>query len=83
MEKYRKRKTARILQWNPWNWEAESGDIMISLQGKAYRLEPSSGWNKRCAGELYPRKIKCPTGFNRAIIKNGEMYWIKESPDEQ
>ena len=57
VKKYRTK--ARILKYNPWNQDAEPGDIMIG-EGKLFRLEESHGWGRRTAGELYCREIKPP-----------------------
>ena len=65
----------RFLAWNPWNWDIEVGDKLITADGKLYRAEKSSGWGKRAAGELYPREIKPPIKGAKAVLIDGVGYW--------
>ena len=83
MKRYRKRKKAKVWHFTSRNWEVEPGDLMVHMQGDLFRLEESSGWGKRCAGELYPRKIKPPPGYDRATIKDGEVYWTREQDTDE
>jgi len=65
----------RFLAWNPWNWDIEIGDKLITADGKLYRAEASSGRGKRTAGELYPREIKPPVEGAKAVLIDGVGYW--------
>ena len=64
----------KVLWYNPWKEDAEPGDIMVSRDGKAFRLCQSNGRNKRALGELTPREIKKPG--KKATIDNGKLKWI-------
>jgi len=64
----------RVLPYDPWNFDAEVGDIMVdSMSEKAYRLYESRGRNKRDAGELTPVEIKKPG--KRATLVDGKLVW--------
>ena len=56
---YRKR-GGRVLDYDPWNFDAEVGDFMIDTVGRLYRLEESRGRDKAMSGDLTPRRIKPP-----------------------
>jgi hypothetical protein len=74
--RYRKRKTTRVLGWNPHNWDAEPGDLMVRVSaGRLFRLE--AGVNPSAAdGHLYPREIK-RDGYRIEWADDGELYWVK------
>lgn len=74
--RFRKRRRTRVLPWCPWNWGTEPGDLMISAVGNLYRLETP---HSLCArnGILYPRRILPPAGFSRAVLEDGEIYWVR------
>jgi len=55
--------------------DAEQGDLMVSNDGKLFRLEKSSGWGAKSAGVLYPRTIKPPRDGMVAMIRDGEVWW--------
>ena len=63
-----------VLKYNPWNENAEPGDIMVSHTGRAWRLYQSSGWGKRNLGELSMREIKKPGKY--ATIEKGKLVWV-------
>lgn len=73
--RYRRRRSANVLLYNPWNFKAEPGDLMVTNGGTLFRLEESSGWGKRMSGVLYPRQIKPPQKGMVAVIKDDEVYW--------
>jgi len=77
--RYRRRRTTRVLTYNPWNFDAEVGDLMVdSVDGALYRLEESSGWGKRTSGDLTPRRIKPLSTDMVAKIIDGEIWWIRK-----
>lgn len=61
---------ARIV--SDWSQDAEPGERVI-YRGWPHRLEESRGRNKSAAGELYPRKLKCPYGVP------SDLLWVKET----
>ncbi len=67
------RSNARILPYDERNWDAETGDIMVDWNGRAWRLTASNGRNKRAAGELTPIEIKKP-GYIAVIIEE-KLFW--------
>jgi hypothetical protein len=75
-EKLYKHRIGRILRYDPWNDDAEPGDKMVDAEGNAYLLERSTGWGKRAAGELTPRRIKPPHPTAKAAIRNGQIWWV-------
>ena len=76
LRRYRRRKTARVFGFNPWNFEAEAGDLMVdSTTGRLYRCEESSGPDKAAIGELNPREIKPPLPGLHAVIHENEIWW--------
>ena len=76
--RYRRRRSANVLPYDPWNQEAMPGDLMVDLfTGKLHRLEQSSGWGKRMSGDLTPREILPPAEGLKAIIKDDEIWWMK------
>src|SRR5713101_5121799 len=81
VRRFRKRKAARVWRYNPWAWDAEAGDLMVSHNGILMRLEESNGWGKRCAGELTPRTIKPPQPGLIAEIIGDDVWWL--SPNEK
>jgi hypothetical protein len=74
------KRTGVVTGWNPWNFNAEPGDIMVKPDGTAYQLEVSRGRNKAAAGELTPRELKKP-GY-RATIQDGKLVWVQELHNE-
>ncbi len=74
--RYRKRKTAKVWPYNPRNFQIDPGDLMVDWNGSLYRAEESSGSGKRRLGELTPRYIKPPDNKARAVIEDGEVYWV-------
>lgn len=76
MIRYRRRRTSQVRQYNPWDWDAEPGDLAVDSHGTLYRLEESTGWGKNKLGELTPRKIKPPKLGMKARIIKGEVYWV-------
>jgi hypothetical protein len=72
---YRKRKKTRILQWNPRNWDAEPGDLMVRVsEGRLFRLEAAI--NPGAAdGGLYPREIT-RDGCRIEWAADGNLYWV-------
>ena len=64
-----------VLNYNPWNFDAEPGDIMVS-QGRAWRLYVRRGGPMAAAGELCMRELK--KKGHRATIKNDELVWERE-----
>lgn len=80
--RYRRRRSAKVLRYDPCNQEAMPGDLMVDLfTGKLYRLEQSSGWGKRMSGDLTPREIPPPTDGLIACIKDNEIWWMKPPND--
>lgn len=77
MKQLRNRK-GQCLPYSERNFEAEPGDYMVDMFGQVFRLEESSGWGKRNAGELTPRTIHPPKGYSHAILKDGKIFWVKE-----
>jgi hypothetical protein len=79
--KYRKRKSTRAYPF-PYNTgptcDCEIGDLLIDDYGRLFRLRESSGWGKRMAGDLTPCEIKPPLSDMKAILENGEIYWINK-----
>lgn len=76
VRKYRSK--ARVLPWDPWNYSAEVGDLMVNSNGRLYRLAESRGRNKAAAGELTPVLIKPPSPELYAKIIDGEVWWVKD-----
>ena len=74
----RKTQTRRLIKPQPqyvcgaWTWDAEPGDTVI-FDGWPTKLEESSGWYKRTAGELTPRPRKCPYG------QPDDLLWVREA----
>ena len=77
--RYRRRRSAQVLAWDPWYWECEPGDLMVTpLGGHLYRLEASRGRGSGAAGVLYCRLIRPPDGYTHAVIENGEVWWVRK-----
>jgi len=74
--RYKRRRSARVYHWNPWNPDIEIGDLLVDHRGKLYRAEASTGWGKRKAGDLTPREIKPPDDTMKAIIVGDEVFWV-------
>ncbi len=71
------KKIFKVLGYNPWNFDAQPGDIMVDRStGKAWRLYERKGGPSAAAGELQMYPLKKP-GF-RATIQNGQLVWISE-----
>lgn len=66
-----------VFPYNPWNQEAEAGDIMVSSEGRAWRLYESNGRNKRDLGELPLREIKKHGKIAKII--DGKIVWEPKS----
>lgn len=79
--RYRKRKTTRVLGWNPYNFDAEPGDLMVG-HGKLYRLEDRRIGPMAALGELYPREIQPPSPNLKAIKLEGEVFWVDHNTYE-
>jgi len=62
-----------ILRYNPWNFDAESGDIMVGF-GRAWRLYDRKGSPSSAAGQLLMRELK--KKGKKAIIQNNELIWV-------
>ena len=62
-----------MLPYNPWNYDAEAGDIMVSSCGLAWRLFERKQGPNACAGilSMYPLKRK----GHIAKIVNGKLKW--------
>jgi len=75
--RYRRRRSSTVWHFNARAWDAEPGDLMVTHDGTLYRLEESSGWGKREAGELTPRTIKPPRPELYAVIHEGEVWWAQ------
>jgi len=63
-----------VISYNPWNFDAEPGDIMVKRDGRAYRLYERKDSNVSASGELFMRQLKregC-----KATIKDGELVWL-------
>ncbi len=75
----RHRTRNRVLPFNPWNFDAEVGDIMVNHWREAYYLRQSRGRNKADAGELTPVQIK-REGYHAVVFKEADghwsMYWV-------
>ena len=80
MKLLRNRKGA-CLPYDARDYSALPGDYMVDMWGRAWRLEESSGRNKRDAGDLTPRKISPPAGFSRAVLKGGKIFWVRKSEE--
>ena len=63
----------RVLHYNPRNFDAESGDIMVDFDGRAYRLYSRRDSPSCAAGELFTRQIKRPG--QKAKIVDGKLVW--------
>jgi hypothetical protein len=63
------------MPYNPWNFGAEPGDIMVAMDGRAFRLYTIRGSCSAAAGELCAREIK-RRGCN-AMIENGQLRWVR------
>jgi len=63
----------KVLRYNPWNFDAEPGDIMVSHDGRAWKLYDRPGSAKSCAGELSQRELKKPGCL--ADIVDGKLVW--------
>jgi hypothetical protein len=77
--KYRKRRSARVWGFNPWNFDIEVGDLLIDKDGKLYRARQHRNRNRRDAGELTAVEIKPPgPGFvARMSPDRREVFWVK------
>lgn len=79
--RYRRRRSARVSGWNPWNPDAEVGDLVVTHTGILCRLEESSSWGARTAGVLYPRKVWPPQPGALAEIRGDEVYWTWDTEE--
>lgn len=64
----------KVLPYSPWNQDAEPGDIMVSHDGRAWRLYERRGGPRAAAGELCMREIRKPG--KKAAIKDGKLIWL-------
>lgn len=65
-----------VLGYNPWNFDAEPGDIMVSEANDiAWRLYERRGGPRAAAGELCMRELKKKGYVPR--IKNKKLVWVK------
>jgi len=70
----RQLREGKILPYDPWNFNAEPGDIMVAVfSGRAWRLYEPPGQAAK-AGELSMRELKKP-GM-KAILEDGKLKWI-------
>lgn len=83
VKRYRRRRTAKVLHFDAWNFAAEPGDLMVDMEGRLFRLEQSSGYRKRRSlGELTPRLIPPPQpGLGAKIVIGAdgmrEVWWVR------
>lgn len=79
MQKIREyRSKGKVYGWNPWNWDAEPGDLMVNNLGQLFRIAKSRGRNKAAAGDLTPVLIKPPSPELCAAIIDGRVWWVKK-----
>lgn len=83
MMKLLRNRKGRCLRFNPWNQDAEAGDYMVAFNGLVFRLEESSSWYKRAAGELTVREVNPPPGYSKAILKAGQIFWVGDTEAPQ
>ena len=76
-ERLLRNRKGQCLPYNPWNLKAEPGDYMVDIHGVVWRLEESSGRDKRDLGDLTPRRIKPHRGFSNAVLRDGKIYWLR------
>lgn len=76
-----KNKRGRVMKYNPWNHDAEPGDIMVA-EGRAWRLYETPGRNAK-AGILSMRELK-KAGYRatKELENEKELIWLREVPDE-
>ena len=77
-EKRRSGEPVRVLNYNPWNFNAEEGDIMVG-GGKAWRLCSRKGSWAAAAGELYMYPLHGFHPGKRAAIVDGKLVWREAS----
>jgi len=74
----RKTQTRRVIRPQPighrtcWSDDLEVGDLYIETDESVWKACESTGRNKKAAGELTPKEIKCPYG------KIGDRLWVRE-----
>jgi hypothetical protein len=68
----------RIWGYNPWNFYAEPGDVMITFEGVLFLLYCVRGSGKTAAGELSERRIKPPSPDLVALKIGEEVWWVRE-----
>jgi hypothetical protein len=78
MIKYRRKRSSKVLAYNPWNFNAEPGDLMVDHSGNLFRLEENPSPIIRAGGELRPRRIKPKKTNMKAKIINKEIYWVRK-----
>ncbi len=66
----------KVLTYNPWNFDAEPGDIMVGCTGEAWRLYERRGGPRAAAGELCMRRLK-RKGM-KAEIKDNKLVWVND-----
>ena len=79
VKRYRKRRGTRVWLYNEWNADAYIGDLMINENtGKLFRIQESTGVNKRRSGELTLKEINPPIPNWFATLVDGEIWWCKK-----
>lgn len=73
--RYRKHRKTRVLRFNPWNFDAEPGDLMVANGVQLFRLEEARTPSVSAVGELYPRVIKPPHPGMRPWLVDDEVWW--------
>lgn len=81
IKRYRRRRSANVMGYHFRNFGIEEGDLLVTHDGILYRAEASSGWGKRCAGELTPRTIHPPEPGLVASIIAGEVWWCRRAEE--
>jgi hypothetical protein len=70
----RTKTTGKVLPYDPYNFNAEPGDIMVDfVNGRAWRLYETPGARSR-SGELSMRELKKPGMI--ATIQENKLVWI-------
>lgn len=81
----RRRTRNRVLPYDPWNMNAEVGDIMVDAMGQAFYLRKSRGRDKAAAGELTPVQFKRRgyiAGIHVEANEPHSFYWIPQPRPE-
>lgn len=72
------RSKRKVHHYNPWNEEAQPGDLVVDMKGRLFCLMESNGRNKRAAGDLTPKQIKPPLPDLCATIIDNKVWWVRE-----